>query len=244
MNTDWIIETALPIATFVCGVFGVFGFFRSVRKPKARLRFANGKKKITFSPHYCRAISEKYYTNPPTDCYDYHAYEQLVEQYNILLDKANKFPLTFRLTNIGKLQLENYRVEIDIKGGKCKLLQYENATLKGVTVNKEKLHVIYSPSRIAAYLNQADKEDFSVCFIPDPNVDTYELHWRIIAKDCFKKGKLRLNLTPTVDEYDEIHCVNHKGLFPEGADVVKDLKPYIKPYIEKVEKLMNSKVTK
>ena len=157
-----------------------------------------------------------------------HAYEQLVEQYNLLLEKANKFPLTFRLTNIGKLQLENYRVEIEIKGGNCKLLQYENATLKGVTVNKEKLHVTYSPSRIAAYLNQADKEEFSVCFIPDPNVDTYELHWRIIAKDCFKKGTLHLNLTPTVDEYDDIIFKNCERDIPEGAEVIKDLKPYIR----------------
>ena len=52
MNTDWIIETALPIATFVCSVFGVFGFFRSVRKPNAHLRFANGKRKIKFTPDW------------------------------------------------------------------------------------------------------------------------------------------------------------------------------------------------
>jgi isopentenyldiphosphate isomerase len=63
------------------------------------------------------------------------------------------------------------------------------------------------------------------------------LHWRIIAKDCFKKGTLYLNLTPTVDEYDDIRFVNHKDLFPEGADVVEDLTPYIKEYREKMEKL-------
>lgn len=228
MGQNVFIDIVIPVATLICSGFGVLGYLRSIRKPKARLRFANGKKKISFSPHYCRAISEKYYTNPPTDCYDYHAYEQLVEQYNLLLEKANKFPLTFRLTNIGKLQLENYRVEIEIKGGNCKLLQYEKATLKGVTVNKEKLHVTYSPSRIAAYLNQADKEEFSVCFIPDPNVDTYELHWRIIAKDCFKKGTLHLNLTPTVDEYDDIIFKNCERDIPEGAEVIKDLKPYIR----------------
>ena len=240
MGQNVFIDIVIPVATLICSGFGVLGYLRSTRKPKARLRFANGKKKITFSPHYCRPISEKYYTNPPTDCYDYHAYEQLIEQYNLLLEKANKFSLTFRLTNIGKLQLENYRVEIEIKGGNCKLLQYENATLKGVTVNKEKLHVTYSPSRIAVYLNQEDEEDFSVCFIPDPNVDTYELHWRIIAKDCFKKGTLQLNLTPTVDEYDDIIFKNCERDFPEGADVVQDLKPYISEYIEKIDKLKNS----
>ncbi|MEE0860860.1 MAG: hypothetical protein UIC49_05305, partial [Paludibacteraceae bacterium] len=43
------------------GVFGVLGFIRSCRKPKARLRFANGKRKITFTPLYYRKKSDKYY---------------------------------------------------------------------------------------------------------------------------------------------------------------------------------------
>ena len=237
MEMDWILDIFIPIATLICSAFGVFGFFRSIRKPRACLRFANGKRKISFSPHFCRAISEKYYTNPPTDCYDYHAYEELVEQYNLLLDKANKFPLTFRLTNTGKLQLENYRVEIEIKGGMCKLLTYENAALNGVTISKEKSLITYSPSRVSAYLNQADKEDFSVCFIPDPNIDKYELKYSIIAKDFTKKGKLYINLTPTVDESDDIIFKNCERDFPEGAEVVKDLRPYIQEYYEKVNKL-------
>ena len=111
MNTDWIINTALPIATFVCSVFGVFGFFRSIRKPRARLRFANGKRKISLSPHYYREISYKYYTGPRTNCYDAHNYETLLDIYNDKHKDDNTFCLPFRLQNIGKLQLENYRVD-------------------------------------------------------------------------------------------------------------------------------------
>ena len=236
---NWLTNTCSAIGA-IGGILGIVGFFRSIRKPNAILQFSNGKEDIIFSPHFCRAISEKYYTNPPTDCYDYHAYEELVEQYNLLLDKANKFPLTFRLTNTGKLQLENYRVEIEIKGGMCKLLTYENAALNGVTISKEKSLITYSPSRVTAYLNQTDKEDFSVCFIPDPNVNTYELHWHIIARDFNKEGKLYITLTPTVDEYDDIIFKNCERDFPEGAEVVEDLTQYIKEYLEKIDKLKNS----
>lgn len=91
-------------------VFGVIGFIRSCRKPKAQLRFANGEKDITFSPHYCRNISTKYYVGPQTNSYDASAFERLVEKYNQKLAKENELVLPFRLTNTGKLQLENYRV--------------------------------------------------------------------------------------------------------------------------------------
>lgn len=233
MDWDFFIETIIPVATLICSVFGVFGFFRSLRKPKARLRFTNGKKKITFCPHYCRKISDKYYTDPPTNCYDSHAYEELLEQYNKKLAADNNFHLPFRLTNTGKLQLENYRVEIHIVGGRYGVSFYNNVS-GGVTLNKKNPCICYHPSEAPAYLNQNDTEDFFVSFTPDPDVDTYELHWRIIAKDCTKKGKLKIKLTPTVEEYDEFHFVNCRHDIPEGAEVVKDLKPYITQLAEKL----------
>lgn len=237
MNTDWIIETALPIATFVCSVFGVFGFFRSVRKPNAHLRFANGKRKISFSPHYYREISYKYYTGPRTNCYDAHNYETLLDIYNDKHKDDNTFCLPFRLQNIGKLQLENYRVEINIMGGKCKLLR-EDSTIKPymdkVNINKDQSNIVYSPLNTLSYLNQKDYEDFVVKFIPDPDVNKYELRWSIIAKDCSKSGKLFITLTPTIEEYDYIHFANCERDIPADAEVIKDLKPYILELAEKL----------
>lgn len=49
INTLNIILSAIAC---IGSIFGVIGFVRSCRKPKARLRFANGKKVITLSLHY------------------------------------------------------------------------------------------------------------------------------------------------------------------------------------------------
>lgn len=231
MNTDWIIETALPIATFICSVFGVFGFFRSVRKPNAHLRFANGKRKISFSPHYFRAVATKYYVDPPTDCYDSSNYSDLLKCYNKINEDKNKFCLPFCLTNTGKILLEDYRVEIKLKGGKCSLVG--QSFTDGVQVNEKKSILEYSPID-CIYLNPKDKVNFSFQFAPDPDVDKYEIHWRIIAKDFIKRGKLCITLTPTIEEYDDIHYVDCKRHIPEGAEVITDLKPYIRSLADKL----------
>lgn len=231
MNTDWIIETALPIATFVCGVFGVFGFFRSVRKPNAHLRFASGKRKIKFTPHYFRAVATKYYVDPPTDCYDSSAYRDLLERYNEVNEGKNKFCLPFCLTNTGKILLEDYRVEIKIRGGKYALVG--QSFTDGVNLSKKKSLIEYSPID-CLYLNPKDNVNFSFQFTPDPDVGKYEIHWRIIAKDFIKRGKLCITLTPTIEEYDNIHHVDCKRHIPEGAEVITDLKPYILALAEKM----------
>ena len=124
------------------GVFGVLGFIRSCRKPKARLRFANGKRKITFSPHYFRAVATKYYVDPPTDCYDSSNYSDLLKCYNKINEDKNKFCLPFCLTNTGKILLEDYRVEIKLKGGKCSLIG--QSFTEGVHVNEIKSILEYS----------------------------------------------------------------------------------------------------
>ena len=233
MNTDWIIEIALPIATFVCSVFGVFGFFRSIRKPKAKLRFVNGKKKISFSPHFFHAVATKYYVDPPTDCYDSSNYRELLKCYNKINEGKNKFCLPFCLTNTGKILLEDYRVEIKIRGGKYALVG--QSFTDGVNLSKKKSLIEYSPVG-CVYLNPKDNVNFSFQFTPDPDVDKYEIHWRIIAKDFIKRGKLCITLTPTIEEFDEIHYANCQRYIPEGAEVIKDLKPYIRDLAEKMKK--------
>ena len=135
---------------------------KSCRKPKAKLCFANGKKEITFSPHYCRHISTKYYVDPPTDCYDSSAFECLVEKYNQKLAEENEFVLPFRLTNTGKLQLENYRVEIQFKEGIHKigvrayqsfvlqqLIEYTE-TFEGVSLKDNKHKIVYVRFKIVS----------------------------------------------------------------------------------------------
>lgn len=213
------------------GVFGVLGFIRSCSKPKARFRFANGKRKITFSPHYFRAVATKYYVDPPTDCYDSSNYSDLLKCYNKINEDKNKFCLPFCLTNTGKILLEDYRVEIKLKGGKCSLVG--QSFTDGVQVNEKKSILEYSPID-CIYLNPKDKVNFSFQFAPDPDVDKYEIHWRIIAKDFIKRGKLWITLTPTIEEYDDIHHVDCKRHIPEGAEVITDLKPYIRSLADKL----------
>ena len=250
MDWDFFIETIIPVATLICSVFGVFGFFRSLRKPNARLRFTNGKKKITFCPHYYRKQSDKYYIDPPTDCYESSTYIKLYKYYNKLHENDCKFLVKFRLENIGAFQLENYRVEIDVTGGKYELshstpnvkigTDIEAPPMDGVSFGETKPNIYYSPVGVLARINQNDYDEFSIRFIPYPDVDCYELHWRIIAKDCTKKGKLKIKLTPTVEEYDEFHFVNCQRDIPEGAEVVKDLKPYITQLAEKLKKTIGN----
>ena len=231
MEMDWIIEIALPLATFFCSFFGVFSYFRSIRKPNAHLRFANGKRKIKFTPHYFRAVATKYYVDPPTDCYDSSAYRDLLERYNEVNEGKNKFCLPFCLTNTGKILLEDYRVEIKLKGGKCSLVG--QSFTDGVQVNEKKSILEYSPID-CIYLHPRDKVNFSFQFAPDPDVDKYEIHWRIIAKDFIKRGKLCITLAPTIEEYDDIHHVDCKRHIPEGAEVITDLKPYIRSLADKL----------
>ena len=116
MSWNSVLDILMPIGTIVGivgGFLGVLTYIKSRRKPKARLRFADGNKEITFSPHYYRAISHKYFTDSPIDCHASHMYEMLLKKYNEKHENDNEFILSFQLENTGKLQLENYRVEIE-----------------------------------------------------------------------------------------------------------------------------------
>ena len=231
----------------VGGLCGIFSLLRSLRKPKARLRFSNGKKLLTFSPHYCRAVALKYYVGPQLDSYDASAYQAVAKEYNQKLMQANEFVLPFRLTNTGRLQLENYRVEIYYDKGIQEIGVKPNQSLTmqefientnehdGVCVNYGKRQISYS-SQDKSALNQKDYKDFAVRFCPNPDVEQIVLQWRISAKDFYKSGKLVVKLSPSVDKYTEIHFKNCERDVPEGGDLIEDLKPYIR----EMQKLVKS----
>jgi len=247
---DWELVFNICAVIGAVGTFGglILGLIKLFRKPKAQLHFANGKKEITFSPHYCRSISTKYYVGPQTSSYDASAFERLVEKYNQKLAEENEFVLPFRLTNTGKLQLENYRVEIDFDEGiqaigvranwslaMQQLIEYTTEQ-DGVCVQNHKRKIIYTPENKMP-LNQLDYKDFAVRISPNQDAEKIELHWRISAKDFFKEGKLLIHLTPQVDELDEICFKNCERDVPEGGDLIEDLMPYI----EKMQKLVYNK---
>lgn len=222
-------------------LFGIDRWLLSHRKPKASLFFTNGKKEITFSPHYYRAVSHKYYVDPPTNCYASHAYEVLLEQYNKKHENDNEFILSFRLENTGKLLLENYRVEVSYDKGIQRigvnpnqtfliqeLIEYTE-TLGSVSLKNSKHKIVYEPEDRSP-LNQKDHKDFAVRFSPHPDVEQIELNWRISAKDFNDQGKFLIHLNPTVTEYNEIHFANCDRDIPEGAEKIEDLTPYIQHF--------------
>lgn len=121
MNWEAVFEILKPIGTIVGiigGILGMLSFFKSLRKPKARLRFANGKREITFFPHYYQELSIKYYVVPYPALSQFDEYHSLVKKYKDQHKGENEFILSFRLSNIGKFQLEDYRVDFEIEDGK------------------------------------------------------------------------------------------------------------------------------
>lgn len=230
----------------ICAVFGALGtlvggiieLIRFFRKPKANLSFTNGERRITFSPRCFRHISTKYYVGPINYGYDASAYQRLIERYNQQLAAKNEFVLSFRLSNTGKLQLENVHVAIDYDNGIQDIGVVPNQSLDiqqcieptnelhGVHIDKNMLKIEYAPLDNKP-LNQKDHKDFLVRFTPNPNAEQIELNWRISAKDFYKEGKLFVNLTPRVDELDDIHFKNCERDVPEGGELIEDLMPYI-----------------
>ena len=228
------------------GICGVIGFIRTFRKPRARLRFSNGKKEINFSPHYCRPVSEKYYKSSWSNVHDSHKYEELTKKYNEKLEAENEFTLSFRLSNTGRLQLENYRVEIEYDEGiqQIGVRPYSPLAIQecfehsfsqdGVSLNIGK-HLIIYEHEDKHPLNQKDFHDIAVRFSPNPNAEKIVLNWRINAKDFSRHGTLLVHLKPKVDEYYTVNIVLRDNEIPEGAEKVDDLTPYIKEF----ENLLN-----
>lgn len=247
MSWNSVLDILMPIGTIVGivgGFLGVLTYIKSLRKPKARLRFADGKKEITLTPHYYHKTSTKYYIvpYPELDCFDrYHA---LGKKYQEKHEDDNAFILSFQLYNNGELQLENYRVEIEYDKGmgtvhssQVYYLRKVGATMgefppDGLNLDNYKTpQVVYTPID-ANPLNQKDSKQFKFVFVPSSEVDRVELRWRIIAKDFYGHGKLTIRLKPYYTAYDEIKPVYRESEVPEGAKTVEDLTPYIKQFEE------------
>lgn len=236
---DW--KLLFDIIVVIGSILGTISYIKSFRKPRARLRFTNEKKEITFFPRFCRPVSEKYYKIPWPKVHDSHVYEELTKKYNEKIEAENEFTLSFRLSNTGRLQLENYRVEIDYDEGIQEIGVRANSPLAiqefiehtfsqdGVSLNIGNHQIIYEPEDKRP-LNQKDFHDIAVRFSPNPNVEKFVLNWRISAKDFSNYGKLIVHLKPKVDEYNVVNIVLREDEIPEGAEKVDDLTPYIKEF--------------
>lgn len=240
-------ECWFKILSLILGVVGtggtIFLVWKACQKPKAILHLADGTDEITFSPHYYRPIAHKYYTDPPTDCYASHQYSELVKRYNDLHKKDNEFILSFRLENIGTLQLENYRVDIEwsagiqstgyVNGSPRRVIgnYIEPAEPNDLTFNRGKPQITFSPLDKFP-LNQNDHKKFGFRITPYPDVEQIELRWCINAKDFSESDKIIIHLEPIITRYTEIHFANCERDIPEGEERIDDLTPYIKEFEE------------
>ena len=216
-------------------------YIKSLWKPKARLRFSNGKKEITLTPHYYNETSIKYYIVPYPEISQFDHYHDLGETYQKRHENDNKFVLSFRLSNIGKLLLENYRVEIVWGKGLQSISHISNKPRKvignyiepeeqsDITIDRRKPQIIYSPLDRSP-LNQQDFRDFSIRFTPHPDAKEVVWYWRINARDFSSRGELVIHLKPKITEYDRIIPVYSQSEIPEGAEQIEDLTPYIKQF--------------
>ena len=236
-----------PIGTIVGivgGILGMFSYIKSLRRPKARLRFAEGKKEITLTPHYYKKLSTKYYKVPYPDLDSFNKYHALGKKYQEKHEDDNAFFLTFELYNNGALPLENYRMMIDYdKGmGTVHSAQVYHLRKVGATVGEfppdglsldsyKEPQIVYTPIELSP-LNQKDSKQFKFVFVPNSNVNQIVLRWRINAKDFSDNGKFIIRLNPFYTEYDEIKPVYRDIEIPEGAEIVDDLTPYIKEFEE------------
>lgn len=224
--------------------FGIDRWRLSHRKPKASLRFANGKKEITLDTHHYSKSSSKYYLIPSNDSSLIDRLYELMKKYAEKHEDDNAFRLTFRLFNSGELQLENYRVEIEFDKGMGKVhsslvyhLRKVGATVEefppdGLNLdNYSNPQVVYTPVEDCP-LNQKDSKQFTFVFIPSSKVNQVVLRWRIIAKDFNDHGKFKIRLKPYYTTDDEIKPVYREQEIPEGAETVENLTPFIQQFEE------------
>ena len=236
-------EACVNIILIILGSISSLGtaflVWKACQKPKARFRFADGKKEITLSPHYYNETL-KYYVVPYPDLSQFDKYHDLGERYQKLHEKDNRFLLSFRLSNTGAFQLENYRVEIEYDKNQCSAYQIKEhhrgepfidlPTFDGVNFSDGK--VILAPVGVMSALNQNDHDDYSFQITPKMDVERIELNWRIIAKDFSDQGKFVIHLKPTITKYTNIKPVYRACEIPEGEERVDDLTPYIKEFEE------------
>lgn len=243
------LNIALGSVACLGSVFGIIGFIRSCRKPKAYLRFAGGNKEIAVTPYYVKKKSLKYYIPPTSSVRDYKRYDDLLRTIDDELNTHNQFLLKFRLSNIGKLQLENYRVEVELKRDNQSrpTAHYVHHWVIGnfieppeedyITLDRNQTKVTYSP-KIQKPLNQKDSEEFEYHFTPVMNVPKVDINWRIIAKDFSGSGRLRIKVKPYILEYDAIKLVYRDEDIPADAEKIEDLAPVIK-HLEDIQNFIN-----
>ena len=225
--------------------FGLDRWLLSHRKPKAELRFANGKREVTLCPHYIlKSPKIKYYMYSNTDVRDYKKYNDIITNYTDEHRNEKFLSLAFRLSNTGRLQLEDYSIEIDRGNGISHIFKPINLlTIISKDENeptnlnidpRRKPNVVYAPVDNRP-LNQKDHRDFEFHICPDTEADKAELLWRIIAKDFYKEGKFVIRLKPKITEFDDIQLVYNEEQIPEGAEKIEDLTPYIEKLKKKLE---------
>ena len=175
-------------------------------------------------------------------------YEELLRQIDEELIKHNQFLLKFRLSNVGKLQLENYRVKVELKRDKQSkpTAQYVHHWVIGnfiepiednIKLDLNQTEITYAPSP-SKPLNQKDFEEFEYHFTPVMNVPKVDLAWRINAKDFSGSGRLRINVKPIILEYDAIKMVYRDEDIPSHAAKIEDLTPVIE-HLEGLLEIVN-----
>lgn len=245
MNCDWIsIVNLILVLLGTCGTG--FLVWKACQKPKASLRFANNKEYISFEPHYYNRAATKYYKFPWPNVKDSMLFENLINKYNEKHKNDNVFVLTFHFSNIGHLQIEDYRIDIEWNAGIQSVGRSNSSPraavgnfielepLDSLSFNRGKPQITFAP-RDKRPLNQDDSEEFSFCFTPFEDAEKIELYWHIVAKGFSDNGKLMINLKPKITEYDYIKMVYKDSEIPEGAERIDDLKPYIEELRKKLE---------
>ena len=182
---------------------------------------------MTLCPHYIlKSPKIKYYMCSNTDVRDFKKYNDLITNYSDEHRNEKFLSLAFRLSNTGKLQLEDYRVEIDCRNGvKTFFAPLDFSFLSSWGEKKPQDLIInsngnpnakYAPED-GSPLNQKDHRDFEFYMCPDPEADKAVLVWKIIAKDFYKEGKFVIRLKPKITEFDDIQIVPMPSCHAKGC---------------------------
>jgi len=122
-------------------------------------------------------------------------------------DDCDKYKISFRITNTGKLRLENYRVEVECLSGVQNIMSSDFLSLSHqAAVHKmhqqqeevffkrnECLRATFRPM-FATILQAKDSMEFSFLCVPEPEAERVTLQWRIIGNDCYESGNLIVHI--------------------------------------------------
>ncbi len=171
------------------GLFGILSYIKSCRKPHATLHLVNVEKMSTLF------LPDKN-----------HQYDHI-------------FKLTFKITNTGKLRLENYRAEVECLSGVQDIMDADLLSPVALThqaavqklrqqegnvffTRKAALRATFRPI-FANILQTKDSVEFSFLCAPEPDGEHAQLQWKIIGNDCCESGNLITHLTPRTIDNDK-----------------------------------------